>query len=177
MDRALRLPNGDIADLSYMRYPGWSQGNLVNYPDRDDPNKTALDAFFSENTIKFISDKITQLTLGVDPKNRPIVVPYERITEVMNSVFWNYKPSVGDIYSREILPSDEQQNMIERMISQTIEIITNNIRNELGMIQSNLKLSAWVQVYGDFNVHQLRSHPIIKTLENRPATMQFNMNY
>ena len=45
------------------------------------------------------------------------------------------------------------------------------------MEQQNEKLSPWVQVYGDFSEHQLRSHPPIKILEKRPSTMQFNMNY
>lgn len=154
-----------VCDLNYKRHVGWDEGNLC------------IKAFFSPKTVDIISKKVTELTLGVDPKNRPIIVPNARICEVMSSIFWNFRPPTGDIYSRYIVPNNEQNNMVQIMIDQTIELITSYIRNELGIEQNNQKLTAWVQVMGDFNQNSLRQFPPIKTRERRPNTMLFNMNY
>lgn len=151
-------------DLNFMRYVGWTE----NYCAR---------LFFSDDTVSLISKKVTELTRGVDPKNRKIIIPKERITEAMDAVYSSFVPSVGDIHSRYVVPSIAPENQMQNMIDQTIEIIVSHVRNELEMAQNNQKLSAWVQVYGDFNVHNLRAHDIIKIQEKRPATMQFNMNY
>lgn len=156
---------GSVCDLNYVRHVGWSEGN------------ECIKAFFSPQTVATISKKVTELTRGVDKKNRKIVVPNERICEVMDGIFRGFRPATGDIYSRYIVPNDQQANMVQSMIDQTIEIITENIRSQLGMEQCNEKLSAWVQVYGDFNTEGLRSHSIIKVRDKRPDTMQFNMNY
>ncbi len=165
MEHGEMICNGEICDYNYLRYVGWSENNAC------------FRQFFSSNTVKLISYKVTQLTLGVDPKNRPIVVPDQRICEVMDGVYQAYTPSVGDIYSRYIIPNDEQEDRVQNMIDQTIEIITSNIRTTLGIEQWNQSLSAWVQLYGDFNTHGLRQHAPIKVLEKRPAPLQFNMNY
>ena len=152
-------------DLNYTRHVGW---NLTDESARK---------FFSKETVNLISKKITQLTLGVDSLNRPIVVPKERITEVMDGVYSNWRPQVGDIYSRHIVPNERQKDFVESLINQTIEIITDTITNEFGMIEANSKLSAWVQLYGDFNPHNLNQTPQIKIKHKRPSSMQFNMNY
>lgn len=157
--------NGEVCDLNYIRHVGWSESNIC------------IKSFFSPQTVNMISQKVTELTRGVDSKNRPIVVPDIRICEVMDDVHQAFSPRVGDIYSRYIIPNDEQTNMVQSMIDQTIEVITSSIRNDLGMQQANQKLTTWVQVLGDFNVSGLRAHDIIKLREKRPATMQFNMNY
>jgi len=165
MQKGLRDRSGQVIDENYLRYVGWDEFN------------TCVRDFFSPQTVKFISDKVTELTRGVDPKNRPIIVPDHRISEVMSSVFAKFRPATGDIYGRYNVPSQEQPDTITSMIDQTIEVITSYIKNELGMIQGNQTLSAWVQVYGDFNTNQLRAHPPIKTKERKPQTMMFNMNY
>lgn len=157
--------NGQICDLNYLRHVGWDESN------------ECIKVLFSEKVVNAISQKVTELTLGVDPKNRRIVVPGERICEVISSVYWNYRPATGDIYSRYIIPTNEQDNAVQSIIDQSIEIITSYIRNNFGMKQANEKLSAWVQVMGDFNPHGLRQFPPIKVLGKRPETMQFNMNY
>lgn len=154
-----------VCDFNYIRHVGWSESNAC------------IQEYFSPQTVDLISKQVTKLTLGVDPKNRPIVVPKERICEVMDGVFQRYTPPVGDIYSRYIITSPENKNMVQSMIDQTIEIITEYIRSELGMEQANEKLSAGVQVYGDFNTAGLRQHAPIKVQDKRPSTMQFNMNY
>jgi hypothetical protein len=157
--------NSDIHDYNYIRYCGWGEDNKC------------IIKLFSPETVRMISKKVTELTIGVDYKNRKIIVPDERIYEVLDGTFRAYRPPTGDIYSRYIIPNDNQANMVQSIIDQTIEVITSNIRNQLGMEEQNQKLSAWVQLYGDFSEHQLRQHAPIKILEKRPATMQFNMNY
>jgi hypothetical protein len=152
-------------DLNYTRYVGWREDNKC------------IEKYFSQDTIDLISRKVTQLTRGVDKKNRPIKVPDYLIMNVMDGVFHGFRPSRGDIYTRYIIVNGEQVNLVQSMIDQTIEIIVSNIRDQLGMEECNEKLTAWVQVYGDFNISGLRQHAPIKVLENRPATMQFNMNY
>lgn len=164
MEHGLKIC-GETIDMNYQRYVGWSENNLC------------VRKFYSPQTVKLISKKVTELTKGVDPKNRSIVVPDERIIEVMDGVYQGYTPPTGDIYTRYVVPNNEQHNMVQSLIDQTIEIITSNIRNTIGIEEYNKTLSTWVQVYGDFNTHGLRSHDIIKTQEKRPTPMQFNMNY
>jgi hypothetical protein len=151
-------------DYNYIRYVGWNENDC-------------LKKLYSKESIDFISKKVTELTRGVDKKNRKIIVPNDIICKTIDSVYQVYRRPVGDIYSRYIVPNNEQQNSIQSIMDQTIEVIVSYIRNEFGMIENNEKLTAWVQVYGDFNISGLRYHPIIKTLDKRPATMQFNMNY
>jgi hypothetical protein len=152
-------------DANYTRYVGWREIT------------PGVEEYFSENTVKLISKKVTELTRGVDVKNRKIIVPDYLIANVMDGVYQGYRPPTGDIYSRYIISTPETNNMIQEMIDQTIEIIVSNIRNQLGMEQYNSTLSTWVQVYGDFNTAGLRQHAPITTRERKPATMQFNMNY
>lgn len=166
MSYEYRLCNEQSCDFNTMRHTGWSNSN-----------RQCLQQFFSKQTVDLISRKVTELTMGVDPHNRKIVVPPVRICEVMDGVYQGYRPSTGDIYSRYIITNDQQQNMVQSLIDQTIEIIVSNIRNTLGIEQANQKLSAWVQVYGDFNTQGLRQHPPIKVQNKRPVPMQFNMNY
>ena len=63
------------------------------------------------------------------------------------------------------------------MIDQVINIITTDVKVNLGMDEHNSKLSAWTTILGDFNEHGLRRHAPIKLRERRPMPMAFNMNY
>lgn len=157
--------DGQRCDLNYLRHPGWDEFN------------ECFRQLYSKDTIKTISKKVTELTRGVDKLNRPIIVPDMRICEVIDGVYQGFRPPTGDIYSRYIVPNDQQASMVQNIIDQTIEVITNHIRNEIGIEQENQKLSAWVQVYGDFNTHGLRQFPPIKIKERHANYMQFNMNY
>lgn len=152
-------------DYNYLRYAGWSESN------------ECIRSYFSKDTVALISKKVTELTKGLDKKNRSIIVPDQTICQVMDGVYRTYTPSIGDIYSRYIIPNNEQENRVQAMIDQTIEILVSNIRSEYGMTEWNQSLSAWVQVYGNFNPHNLRAHDIIKVKGKRPSVMQFNMNY
>lgn len=152
-------------DYNYVRYVGWGEDNAC------------IRKLYSLNTIRMISKKVSELTKGVDPKNRTILVPDERIYETLDGIYTRFRPTIGDIYSRYIVPNNESENYVQKIIDQTIETIVSTIKNELGMQEYNKTLSVWVQMYGDFNTHGLRQHSIIKVQEKRPSTMQFNMNY
>jgi hypothetical protein len=165
MNYGYSVCTGETCDYNYLRHVGWSE------------NTACFRKFFSKQTVDLISRKVTELTRGVDPKNRKIIVPDYIICQVQDGIYQNFRPTTGDIYSRYIIPNDQQGNMVQSMIDQTIEVITDFVRNEIGMEQANQKLSAWVQVYGDFNTAGLTQVPPIKTRERRPAVMQFFMNY
>jgi hypothetical protein len=147
------LPNQNICDDNFMRYVGWEENNFC------------IREYFSKNTVKTISLKVTELTLGVDPQNRPIVVPDAMICNVMSQIYQAFRPAVGSIYSRYTIPSGEPENYVQDMIDQVIEIIVSDIRNNLELEECNSKLTAWTTVLGDFNTKGLRSHSKIKVRE------------
>jgi hypothetical protein len=137
-----------------------------------------LKYLFSINTIKTISDKITQLLRGVHPDNLPIKVPDSTIYNVMDNIYYSFRPPTGDIYGRYNIPSGSTaESYVQDIIDQVIEVIVADVKITFETDANNAKLSAWVQVYGDFNDNQLRAHPLIKTRLRRPAPFQFNMNY
>jgi len=156
---------GELCDSNYTRHVGYQENN------------ECIRKYFAVETINMISRKITELLQGVDPKGRPIIVPNNTICNIMSTVYSNFRPETGDIYSRYIIPTNNQQSYVQNMIDQVIEIITSQVRNELGMIECNSKLTKWTTVLGTFNTHNLTSHPPIKVLQKRPNPMEFQMNY
>jgi hypothetical protein len=153
-----------MIDQNYNKFSGWQEIGVSS-------------KFFIPENVKLISEKVSELTMGVDEKNRKIKVPNDLIINVMNSVFTAYRPPVGDINTRYNVPKSSPTDYTQDLIDQTIELIVNDIRVNLGMQQNNAKLTAWTTVYGDFNEQGLRSHPPIKIRNRKPASMQFNMNY
>ena len=153
-----------MIDQNYNKFSGWQEIGVSS-------------KFFIPENVKLISEKVSELTMGVDEKNRKIKVPNDLIINVMNSVFTAYRPPVGDINTRYNVPKNSPTDYTQDLIDQTIELIVNDIRVNLGMQQNNAKLTAWTTVYGDFNEQGLRSHPPIKIRNRKPASMQFNMNY
>lgn len=152
-------------DLNYLRYAGWTEST------------TGIKEFYSRETVNLISKKVSELTRGIDKLNRIIKISDPVICNVMDTVYTNYRPATGDIFSRYVVPTQEPEDQVQEMIDQTIEMIVSSIRNNVEMFENNSKLSAWVQVYGDFNTHNLTQTPPIKVREKKPSTMQFNMNY
>lgn len=166
MEYASKICNAPLCDLNFMRHVGWEESN------------DCIKKYFSKATVDIISKKITELTMGVDPQNRPIVVPNPNICGIMSEVYESFRPPTGDIYGRYNVPSGMgPQSYVQNMIDQTIEIITGNIRYSLGMEENNRKLTIWTTVLGDFNEHGLRQHGPIKTLNKRPNPMEFHMRY
>lgn len=168
MEYASEITSYDTKDCDYnhIRYTGYEQTN------------DCIKTYFSEQTVRIISRKITELTMGVDPMNRPIIVPDTTICNIMNSVYESYRPPTGDIYSRYNVPSGTtSESYVQNMIDQVIEIITSTVRNTLEMEENNRKLTIWTTVYGDFNQHGLQQHSQIKVRNKRPTPMQFHMHY
>ncbi len=155
-----------VRDYNNYRHATWE--NTTN---------ACYEAIFSNDTVRLISNKVTELTMGLDEKGRKIVVPDEIIFQALDGINQSYSRVVGDIFTRYYIQSDEQQNMVQSIIDQTIELIVANIRDSYLIEKNNRKLSAWVQVYGDFNSAGLRQHPILKTREKKWNPMEFNMNY
>ena len=158
--------DGYICDDNYVRYVGYKEDNVC------------IREYFGTKTVRTISNKVTELLQGVDPDNRPIIVPDKTICDMMSSIYNTYSPPTGDIYSRYIIPTGtSSESYVQNMIDQVIEVITSNVKNSLGMEENNRKLSIWTTVYGDFNEHSLRAHAPIKVLNKRPQPFMFNMHY
>jgi hypothetical protein len=160
MEYATHITNDD----NYIKYVGYNQSSCIK-------------EFYSKHNVDKISQKITELLEGVDKNNRSILVPDKTIYSVMNSVCDNFMPETGDIYTRYNIASSSPVNDIQRMIDETINIITTDVKVNLGMDECNSKLSIWTTILGDFNKHGLRSHGPIKLKMNRGKQMAFNMNY
>ena len=134
--------------------------------------------FFSAETIRMISSKVTELLQGVDVRNRPIVVPDRLLVNLMNDVYQAYRPRTGAIWSRYTIPSGFTTNSyVVDMINQVIEIAVSNVKNNLETEQQNMTFSKWTSVLGDFNEKGLRQYSIIKTRNKRPSPFQFFQNY
>jgi hypothetical protein len=150
----------------YTKFVGFETDNLC------------LKKYFSDKTVRIISKKVTELLTGVHPENRPILVPDTSIYNIMDSIYQNYRPPTGDIYGRYNIPNGTTtESYVQDMIDQVIEVIVSDVRNNYETIENNSKLSIWTTVLGEFNDHQLRSVPPIKTRLKRPNPLQFNMNY
>jgi len=155
-----------ILNNDYNKFVGYEQN-----PD--------LNNFFTQETVRFISKKVSELLQCVHPENKKIVVPDKNIVAVMNQVYTNFKPPIGDIYSRyHIISQNNAQDYTEEMIDQVIEIITTYVRNTMAIEENNSKLTIWTTVYGDFNAHGLKRNSQTKyTKHKRPTPFQFHMKY
>jgi hypothetical protein len=159
-------PEHDI-NLEYTRHSGYQ-----------DTSNEFQRKFYNINTVNTISKKLTELLKGVDPLNRPIVIPNKSIVNIMDSVYQGFRPQTGDIFSRFTMPNGlNSDDYIQSLIDQTIEIIYADVKNNMEMEQYNKKLSVWTTVLGDFNDNQLRSYPPIKVLNKHPQYMAFFENY
>lgn len=155
---------GEICNDQFIKHVGYSDNECI-------------EQLFSKKNIGQISCKITELLMGVDKDNRPIIVPDKTICNVLSSVYDNFRPETGDIYSRYNVPKARESNYLQRIIDQVINIITTDVKVNLGMIEHNKNLTIWTTVLGDFNKHGLQSHSKLKLRERRPQPLMFNMNY
>lgn len=158
-----------IRDDNYNRHIGYNTKDICS---------VEIEKYFNTNTLRTISNKITELLMGVDPQNRPIIVPDKTISSVMSEIYNSYRPPTGDIFSQYTIPSgNSEDTYIQNMIDQTIEVITSDVRNNLEMEEHNKKLSIWTTVYGDFNLHGLKQTPDVRIRNKHPAHFQFHMRY
>lgn len=156
-------PSSSTCDENSMRYVGWQQGNDAE--------------FFSPDTVEFISQKVSELCEGLDPKNRKIVVPNNTICHIMSSVYHTRNPRVGDIHSNFIMPQEQDVCIMQTMIDRTIAIIFSNVRSSMRMDQNNKRLTVWDTVLGTSNRHGMVSHSKIKLKNRRPDPMLFMMHF
>ena len=155
----------EFGNDNFTRYVGYQESS------------PCLALFFSKQTVKMISKKITELLEGVDQLNRRIIVPDKTIEHVMDQIYYSFRPATGDIYTRYIVRNNENDNYFQQMIDQTIEVIVSDVRNNLGIEQNNSKLNIWTTVLGENNPEGLRAHSQITIRNRHPEYMQFNMNY
>lgn len=154
-------------NLNYTRHVGY-----------DDTNDVLQNKLYNTSVVSTISRKLTQLLRGVNKDNRPIIVSDENIINIMDSIYRNYRPLTGDIYTRYIIPNGQNSDdYTQSIIDQTIQVIYAQVKTDLEMEQQNAELSVWTTVLGTFNDNGLRSHDVIYTKEKRPQPMMFNMNY
>jgi hypothetical protein len=169
-----------------MEYGKEIQSEMQKYILNNDYNKFVgyeqnpdLNNFFTQDTVRFISKKVSELLQGVHPENKKIVVSDKNIIGVMNQVYTNFKPPIGDIYSRyHVMSQNNAQDYTEEMIDQVIETITSYVRNTMAIEENNSKLTIWTTVYGDFNAHGLKRNSQTKCIKHkRPTPFQFHMKY
>jgi hypothetical protein len=141
---------GNVNDDNYYRFAGWEESTY------------GISEYFSDKTVKIISHKVSQLLEGVDPQGRKIIVPNDTITSVMSQIYNSFRPPTGDIYGRYNIPTNEPENYNQDMINQVIEVITSDVKANIGMEECNRKLTAWTTVLGDFNEHKLRQYSTLK---------------
>lgn len=116
----------------------------VVYTSFNDPNYTSM---FSDSSIAFMSNQITNRLKGVHPEGKNIVVPKETILSVADS-YWN-----------------KNYNYVPVIQEQVIMFIVNSIKTDYGITSNNEKLTAWVQKYTpDTGLKQFND---IKLNENR----------
>ena len=163
---------GEVCNDQFMKHVGYS-----DHICGAECEPSCTRRFFSKENINKMSCKITELLRGVNKDNRPIIVADKTICGVMSSVYSNFRPETGDIYTRYVIPKAREQNYIQRMMDEVINIITSQVRDSMGMDECNRDLTVWTTVLGDFNNHGLRSHSKIKLREKRPDPMQFHMRY
>jgi len=161
-----KIENGRVMDENFYRYVGWSvsQGELDK-------------RFFSEVTVRDISNKLTELLKCLRKDGRPIVVADRVIAHMMSEVFYKNRPQLGNGYFMYNIPAAEPRNDYETMKEMVIEMIFNTIKTEYQMDENNRKLTIWTSVLGDFNKHGLRQYTNLKINEKNINKMRFNMNY
>lgn len=167
------MPLGDAVhlDRNYSQaYIGWNN---------EDPGYLFL---WTMDHIKTMQERITNYLRGVHPSGRPILVPIESIANVMTSILESQPPRIGDIFTRYTLANTypdglPKRNDVVEVTERTIEIITEQIRNEIQAEEANKKLTIWNTLYGDFNPVGLRQHAPIKLKERNYKRPMFNMKY
>lgn len=156
-------------DMNAVAYVGW---------DQTSDQSEALRYLFSNETLDLISNQISDALKGVDPQGRRIIIPHDKIANVLSSVYrFGTRTQIGDIYTHDTIPDNQSRNDLRNIINQTINIVVSAIKDEIEVTENNKKLTIWTTVLGDFNSQGLRQHAPIKLRNKHPQYMAFNMNY
>lgn len=127
---------------------------------------------FNDSTYTFIGQEVQKMThqsLGV-----PFLVPNERIKEVLDSVWYYFRPNTGDIATRYTINNEtpyRYSNYGADMVKQATSIIYNDIVNYHEIQKNNSQFSAWNTLSG-VNERGLRSFAPIK-LNNKRAISSY----
>lgn len=147
----------------------------ISHVGYEDSGFSPIRSYFSDDTVNFIQQKVTELLKPDFPQG--VVVVCNRIRDVMNAVYQSYKPAVGDIFTRyNITGEPSSRNMVNDMINRVVSIIVGNVKTTLEMEMANSKLDIWDSVLGEGNRLGMRAHSTIKINRRRPPLM-FNMVY
>lgn len=165
-NKTYTVPDGDIADQNYYRYVGWKMSESTF--DRQ---------FFSKITVNYISRKVSELLRCLREDGRPVKVSDNVIANVMSSAYNTYRPQLGNGYFMYTQPQDEPRDDMKTLTDIVIQIIYDYVKNEYEMAENNKKLTIWTTLYGDFNEHGLRQHPILRVNDKPINRLRFNMNY
>lgn len=153
-----------------IQYVGWEH-------TVEDNEKYAF--IFSQKNMDYLSATISDALRGVDPQNRKIIIPDDKIANVLSTVYkYATRANIGDVHSRFIVGPIETRNDIKDINNQTINIIVSAIRDEVEMTNNNKKLSVWnAQLLGDFSKVGIRAHAPIKIRKKKWQSMYFFQNY
>jgi hypothetical protein len=164
-------------DIINMSLPVWSElQHEMAYVGWE--STVESDLLFSEGNLNALSAQISDCLQGVDPQGRTIRVALDKIAGVLSNVYKNQtRPRVGDIFSRYIIPQNQDRCDLREINNQAVNIIVRSIKDEIEMAENNKKLTVWTTVLGDFNKEGLRAHPPLKIRRRHPQHMAFNMNY
>jgi len=150
------------------------------------PNESYGNLFCRE-TFEYIRQQVMQQTYRL--LKVPYSVPHERIAEVMETVWLNFRPNTGDIHTRYNINNDpilgipwgnsingiKYINYSADIIKQTVTIIVTDIVTTQDIKENNQRYSVWDTLSG-INRYGMVHHPSIKLNERRPA-LTFNMNF
>jgi hypothetical protein len=165
------LPDIEIPDnlQSDTYFYSQQQKQYIGY---DIENFPQLRYLYGKKVIDFISQQCTLLLKGVHFQGKDIIIPDNRIVEVMNTAYLSFNPPTGFD-----APLFNQKSYTDSLIKQVIERIVFDVSNTLAIEQNNFTQTVWTTVLGDFNQHHLRAHAPIKLKNKRPSSFQFNMKY
>ena len=166
-----------------------TQQGFSTYDDRIDLNQYVgwhtisdwnplVQKLFTKTTVRMIQQKTSDYLTGVDPNGRKIIPSERVIISALYGVFKDYTPRTGDIYGKFLVVDPSKRDDYSYIVDQTISLLVQGIRDDLGMAEQNEKLTIWTTVLGDFNEHGLRQHPPLKINNGkRPDPMLFHMRY
>ena len=142
--------------------------NISQHVGRKENSNEQL--LFSVDNLSKLSYEITRRLRDLVPEG--LIVPIETISNVLKALYDAYRPQMGNPMTMYHVASDD---VCSNLNMQTINLITQQVRDEINAEQHAKKLTIWTTVLGDYNEHGLRAHSSIKLKQRRPTPMLFNM--
>lgn len=142
--------------------------NISQHVGRKENSNEQL--LFSVDNLLKLSYEITRRLRDLVPEG--LIVPIETISNVLKALYDAYRPQMGNPMTMYHVASDD---VCSNLNMQTINLITQQVRDEINAEQHAKKLTIWTTVLGDYNEHGLRAHSSIKLKQRRPTPMLFNM--